>query len=281
MIELDSFKKINYNPKGLSRHKLCGKCIKCNKEFIYMRVSQFLKNRINKPEKKDLWDTCSKCWLLLNTCLNPEWVEKNKKAQLLIQSTPEQKKKNADGVSKSWTLKRRKKMSKWLKNRWKNDECFKQKVLKNLSWTSFNDGRYYEIMRKSLGTGGLKGSYKGIHYDSILELSFILYCESNNISIKRYDLCGIKYLDENNKERTYIPDFIINNSTIVEIKGYGLYYNKNYKRNICKLNALKEFVKTINFDFRLILEKDKIIKNLYKKARKIHHEIKEKNNNPL
>jgi hypothetical protein len=271
----------DYNEVGISKYALSGDCQRCGKHFSYSYVIKFMRNRKNKPQKKELWNTCGQCWLLINTVLSEEWMNKNKNAQLIAQNRPEQKKKNAEGVSKSWTKQRKKRASKFLKDRWKNDEEFKKKALYNISWTQFNDARYDINIQKSWGTGGLKGRYNNIVYESALELSFVLYCEDHNVKIKRYDLNSIPYLDENQKSRLYIPDFIINNDTIIEIKGYGLYYNKNYNRNICKIHAVKDFVKDKDLKFRLILEHDKIIKEYYKKARKLHHANKEKNNNSI
>lgn len=76
-----------------------------------------------------------------------------------------------------------------------------------------NGGGY----RKGSGRGK-KGWYKGIFCDSSYELAFLIYCLEHNIPIKR---CTNRYkYFYNDKYHYYIPDFIINNNEIVEIKGF-------------------------------------------------------------
>ena len=102
-----------------------------------------------------------------------------------------------------------------------------------------------------------------------------MWCDDNHIPIKRYDLEPIEYLDEVGKSRKYFPDFIINDSTIIEIKGYGLYYKINFLRNICKLESAQRFFP----EYNMILSSDECLKKNYLKARKLHHEnYKQKNN---
>lgn len=62
------------------------------------------------------------------------------------------------------------------------------------------------------------GKYNGIYCDSTWELAYILYCNDNNIPIKRCDKVFDYYDNEGNKHR-YYPDFIINENEIIEIKG--------------------------------------------------------------
>jgi len=76
-----------------------------------------------------------------------------------------------------------------------------------------------------------------------------------------------------------MPDFIIDNNTIVEIKGLGMYYQKNVERIPLKFNALKKWCKDNSFSCVMLLSSDDILKTNYKKARKLHREIKEENNN--
>jgi hypothetical protein len=197
------------------------------------------------------------------------------------ENNPEVKRKNAESVSKSWTKERKDKLSKYLKDRWKNDVSYREKILNNISWTQKNDDRFVRLMKKSIGIGGLKGTYKDMYYDSALELSYILYCESNLIKIKRYDLDGIKYFDENNKSRVYVPDFIINDNIIIEIKGLGLYYKKNYLRNLKKTEALKEWATLNNYEYKIIFSNDAILNKNYKTARKLHYEIKKQKDSSL
>lgn len=65
---------------------------------------------------------------------------------------------------------------------------------------------------------GAMGYYKGIHCDSSWELAYVLYCLDNNIKISR---CRKRFTYEyEGKMHLYTPDFIVNDSEIIEIKGY-------------------------------------------------------------
>lgn len=76
-----------------------------------------------------------------------------------------------------------------------------------------NNGGYRQ------GSGrGKKGWFRGIFCDSSWELAYVMYHTDNNIPIKRckekrkYEIDGLS--------KTYLPDFVVNDSEIVEIKGY-------------------------------------------------------------
>lgn len=265
-MKYEDLKKRQFNTKSISNCSLEGVCARCNNEFKYSSVKKFMRNRKNKLHKKQLWQTCAKCWLVINTSEDKEWIKKNSEAQKVAQNKPSQIQKNRDGVRKSWDDKRRKKASALLKERWKNDEAFSKKALKNLSCDNVKIG---------FGNGGLKGIYEEIYYDSGLELSFIIWCKHKNIFIKRYNKNPIEYTDENNKIRKYYPDFIINNNDVVEIKGSGLWYRKNFERNALKISAAKKEFSS----FIVLFDKDEPVKKFYKMARKIHNETYKKESN--
>lgn len=62
------------------------------------------------------------------------------------------------------------------------------------------------------------GLYNNIPFQGTWELKYIIDCIESNIPIKRYDLEPIEYIFED-KILHYFPDFIINEKTIIEIKG--------------------------------------------------------------
>jgi len=266
-ISFSDLEKRDFDCEGISRIKLNGECKICKLQYSYTTVFTFMLNRKKYQHKKDVWNTCSKCWYKLQTYGSDEWKKKNSEAQKIAQNKPEQKKKNADGVSRSWTNERKKKCSDEMKQRWENDEEFVKKAMANIAWTQSKGDKFNEIMSKSLGRGGNQGNYNGIWYDSCLELSFIMWCESQSIKIKRYDLMPISYLAEDGVNRKYYPDFIINDDTIVEIKGRSG-YQKDPERTRLKIEAGKnQFGK-----YLCIFQDDKILTQFYKKARKYHGE---------
>lgn len=71
--------------------------------------------------------------------------------------------------------------------------------------------------RKNSGIGK-SGWYNGIYCDSSWELAYVIYLLEHNIKFLR-NKKTFKYF-YNNKEYTYCPDFIVNN-TFIEIKGYS------------------------------------------------------------
>lgn len=72
----------------------------------------------------------------------------------------------------------------------------------------------------------MTGFYQNFYCASSYELIFLLYCLDNNIDIKRCPFRFPYYFD--NSRRTYFPDFYLpETDTIIELKGRGLYYNKD------------------------------------------------------
>lgn len=68
--------------------------------------------------------------------------------------------------------------------------------------------------------------YDNIMFDSSWELAFYIYCTDNNILITRAEDNKFLYTTSDNKIHTYTPDFIINKTDIIEIKGSHL-FNEN------------------------------------------------------
>ena len=72
---------------------------------------------------------------------------------------------------------------------------------------------------KRTGSGrGKKGWYKGYFCDSSWELAYVIYNLEHNIKFVR-NLEGFEYQYENEIHK-YYPDFILEDGTYVEVKGY-------------------------------------------------------------
>jgi len=69
----------------------------------------------------------------------------------------------------------------------------------------------------------------------------------------------IEYLDKNNKIRCYIPDFLIENKIIEEVKPLVL-VNSKMNNNIFKKLAAEKYCKKNNLEYRTITEKELGIK---------------------
>lgn len=80
-------------------------------------------------------------------------------------------------------------------------------------------------IRKGSGRGK-SGWYKGYWCDSSWELAYVIYNLEHNINFKR-NKQGFEYIFENKKYK-YYPDFILEDGTYIEIKGY--LNNKNKEK---------------------------------------------------
>ena len=89
------------------------------------------------------------------------------------------------------------------------------------------------------GTGFSKffscGYLDNIFWQGTWELKYLSDCKEQGIIIKRYDLKPFEY-NFNGLKHHYFPDFIINENTIVEIKGYDI----KAERTIYKMNKFME-----------------------------------------
>jgi hypothetical protein len=78
------------------------------------------------------------------------------------------------------------------------------------------------------GSGrGKQGWYKGYWCDSSWELAYVIWCLEHNIKLQR-NKEAFEYV-YNNQIRKYYPDFILEDGTYVEIKGY---YTKQTEEKI-------------------------------------------------
>jgi hypothetical protein len=104
-----------------------------------------------------------------------------------------------------------------------------------------------------IGSGnGWSGWYKGWHFRSIHELSYMInVIERFKMKWKNAEIKNLKieYLDYNKTKRTYVADFLINNKYLVEIKPKKLH---NSKLILLKKEAAIKFCKEKNLIYKLI-----------------------------
>ena len=124
-----------------------------------------------------------------------------------------------------------------------------RKTLKNRKGKphSVETKKILSIKAKERKFGGLtknggrskKGYYKNIWCDSSWELAWVIYNLDHNIKFKR-NTKGFKYFFED-KEFNYYPDFILENNTYVEIKGW------DSPRNQAKLKMFPHEIKVLYY----------------------------------
>lgn len=74
-------------------------------------------------------------------------------------------------------------------------------------------------LREGAGRGH-KGSYKGYYCDSTYELAFIIYNLDHNIPFERCPKTIYYTYTNNGKTYKYYPDFLLQDGSLIEIKGY-------------------------------------------------------------
>lgn len=130
------------------------------------------------------------------------------------------------------------KLSNAAKNKWK-DESYREAVTESLTNNPNNTGTAATVEKENerkkkisnkmknnknwvnsidVSGRGKKGRYNGIFFASTWELAYIIFCIDNNISFIR-NTKKFKY-EFNNEIHYYIPDFILEDGTYVEIKGF-------------------------------------------------------------
>lgn len=127
-----------------------------------------------------------------------------------------------------------------------------------------------------------KGVYKhtGLYdlelsYHSKLELAFILQCIESKRRIKRCDI-HVDYFDsETNTTRKYYPDFIVDDTTIVEVKGQR-WIDISPIIFAAKCDAIVMYAQKHNLQFRVVLDID--LKQYIKQANIYHETQKQKVN---
>jgi hypothetical protein len=129
--------------------------------------------------------------------------------------------------------------------------------LKGRTWNHSKES--IEKMKNNPKCGGLrhgagrgkKGWYKGYWCDSSWELAWVIYNLDHKIKFKR-NKEGFDYIFENNQHK-YYPDFILEDGTYVEIKGY---YNERSKIKQQQFNYNLELIdnKKINKYLNYVIE---------------------------
>ncbi len=261
-IDFIELKNRNFDKTGISNYKINIICEKCQSSYFPI-VKKFLVRKKIVPQ-------CHSCYFKYNVH-DHEWREKNRQAQLIAQNRPEVKEKQRIAQKKRHLKPEVKKRYREIgKEVWKRPEYRRVQIekLKN----NWKDPQYREKVFKNSKKQYI-GEYKGLFYHSLVEFSFILYCEKRHIEIKRYDLQGIDYFYDD-KLRKYYPDFIINENTIVEVKDKGRWYKRDKKQINVKYQALCKWCELNNMKCRMIFDTD-IGKNLWYKAKETYETEKE------
>lgn len=226
-------------------------CAQCNTECIMMWNK--LKQRSDKFQENGKMKLCNNCYKK-HVSKHETHRKNNSEAQKIAQNKPEtiakHRKTQITRYNNDPSL--RIKMSLAVKKMLAENPQVIDKIRKN-SISNWLKPEYVEkqAIRKNQST--LAGKYDGVFFASSYELSFILYCKKNNITINRSNL-SLRYTDDFGSQRYYIPDFIIKNNTsdklkLVEIKGANgknLNLKNDSARKFCENNEMDFEIKFLN-----------------------------------
>jgi len=175
-------------------------CEICKEQFK-LRILKFTLRKHNNC-------ICGKCYIPKFVTKTQEWKDNNSRAQLVAQNRPETKKQNADSVRRYW------------KNNPEKLAAMGQKI----SDRFFNDEKYRDAVSGSRYKGFIFCNKFGkIKFDSLFELSYVIQCDADPkiISLLRWTK-GIPYIDRKNTKHRYYPDFVVNKTNVIELKGEHL-----------------------------------------------------------
>lgn len=149
-------------------------------------------------------------------------------------------------------------------------EYFKTEEFKNKRQSTMIDkyGVEYpsqndEIKQKIRDSGGFYNAnrlksyvYDNLNFDSSYELAYYIYLKDHNIPFEYQPNLFFTYLDENNIEHRYFPDFLIENQ-LYEIKG-DQFFNKSGEPYNCynKKYWWEKYNLIINNNIKILREKD-------------------------
>lgn len=252
--------EVDENTPG--KAKVCMICKVCDKEHIMQNIKYQRRSYTKEP-------LCGKHYRKFITD-SEKWRKRNSEAQKIAQNKKSTKEKQVISQKRRHTNPEVKKQYRKIgKSLWKNP-VYREKVSASLK-KKWEDPVYANKVFQNSKVQ-YHGTYEGLRYQSLVELSFILWCKENKYKVSRYNLKPIKY----SQNRNYYPDFIINDNVIVEVKGSPEGFMHQRKEAILeKRSALQAFCKNTKYKERIVYKKD-LPKRFYEEARKKHGEISKK-----
>lgn len=215
------------------------------------------------------WEQAKKTIATYSEEQKHEWVEKARQTSL--------EKYGVEHYSK--TSEFRKLSSRVWKKIWE-DDVFKQKM------SSISKNNFKKVVEKIIKTNmeryGVEfyfsskqarthrrnmTEYDGIIFDSKLEIQFYSWCIENGLKVQVHPELYFVY-DDDGVKRKYYPDFIINDTIVVETKG-GHFFRTNqagelemflpFKYDFWDDNIYEKHCKTMNNKYKCMLENNVLI----------------------
>jgi len=120
---------------------------------------------------------------------------------------------------------------------------------------------------------GISGWYGSFYFRSLHELKFIISCERFGLEILSAEDLKIPYKNYDGTDRTYSPDFIVDNNFLVEVKPKKLFKTPS---NLLKFDSAKKYALENNLIFKVldfgIILKDELNRLIESQAVKLNVE---------
>lgn len=233
------------NQNVQSKRKVKSNCNICKKDFT-IGLTKWLNRKYSVS-------ICRKCYVPNFVTKQTDWKETNSKAQIIAQNRPEVKIK----------------MSESIKNMWKKNpeklEKMRQKIIEKIDSLNYRDAVLGSDNRGFI----ISNRFGKLRFDSLAELMFIIQCDKdeNVKKLTRWNKSGIIYQGQT-KIKRYYPDFIVNDTVIVDIKsGFVKEKDENFEN---KVNAAKEQFK--EFDVQII-SPSQIVNYKFRELHKLSYNI--------
>jgi hypothetical protein len=256
------FVKIAFRLSEVSRIDVAGKaiiafeCSRCQSPYFEIKRDLLARGDIT---------ICGSC-LRKQKCNTPERLAINSKAQKIAQNRPDVKSKMSASVKAAWKRDYNSRCES-IRKAYRENPDYRDK----LSKASLRMWRNDEFALKAESRSRSKmGNYKGLYYQSLCELAFLLWCEETGKSVRRF-VGAIPY-EYGGKIRSYRPDYVVDENAVVEVK-HSLKHEEDMgriKSVEAKYYSLKKYCKENNFFARLI-EVSIDLPLQYKQARKVHN----------
>ena len=246
-------------------------CKECYKEIIYKNIGSF--NRAMK--QNSLCKSCAKMGKR-NSFYGKHHSDKTKsklreKSSKQIHTKLSREKRSIRMTGSDNSMYGRSVYDLWIEKYGKKEANKRMVELKHKHSVN-NSGKGNPMYGKPSPQGsgnGWSGWYKKWYFRSLRELSYVInYLEENDlewISAEKKKFT-IPYKDYDGTEKTYRPDFFVENKRLVEVKPNRL---KQAVTNSLKAEAAKKFCKENGYEYEMveaIKMKDDQILDLYKKG---------------
>lgn len=235
-------------------------CIHCRTKVVFSAVQLFV-------NRKKVVQACGKCYAKFYI-FDDDWRKRNSAAQLIAQNRPETIEKHKKNTKNMWIKDGARLRASHLAMVTSQSYRDNMRNVISLKWQ--NDPDYRDRVS---GKGSYKhvGSMNDIVYHSLTELAFLLKCADENVSVRRYNE-SLQYVHPvSGTNHRYYPDFVVNDDTIVEVKGER-WIEMDPHAFSAKMNSLDVFCKNNALKSRLVLTPE--VKPWLLAAKKYHENQK-------